>query len=79
MLSGIFTVLGVVSKLLGLADFAEKMFQRAQDRRQGMLDQKAADNQATVDAATEGQKAAGRIAGESPAQVREDLKNDFRD
>ena len=78
MIAGIFTVLGLVSKLLGFAQFGEAMLKSAQDRRQGMQQQKAADDAASVSAASKGQQQAGQVAGESAAQVRDDLKNDFR-
>ena len=78
MIAGIFTVLGLVSKLLGFAQFGEAMLKSAQDRRAGMAQQKAADDAASVAAAAKGQQQAGQVAGESAAQVRQDLSGDFR-
>lgn len=52
--------------------------QRAQDRLQGMKDQKAADDQATIEAATKAARAGSEVAGESDSEVVNDLSKDFR-
>lgn len=52
--------------------------QRSQDRLAGMQTQRNADNQATVAQAAKGAMIGGQVAGESDAQVRQDLANDFR-
>ena len=78
MLSLIFTGLGLVTKLLGLAELAAKFFDNAQARRDGMVQQQNAELAATVKADAGAAATSGRVAGESDAEVRADLQKDFR-
>jgi hypothetical protein len=78
MLSLIFTGLGFVTKLLGLADLAAKLFDKAEARRAGQVQQQNADLIATVKADTKAAASSGQVAGESDAEVRADLQKDFR-
>lgn len=78
MLSAAFTVLGFISKILGLPELAARFFELAQARRQGMADQKLANDEATIAAATEASRIGSDIAGKSDADVIKDLDKDFR-
>jgi uncharacterized protein YdbL (DUF1318 family) len=78
MLSLIFTGLGFVTKLLGLADLAAKFFDKAEARKDGMIQQQNAGLAATVTADANAAAVSSQLAGESDAQVRADLQKDFR-
>ena len=78
MLSLIITGLGFVTKLLGLTDLAAKLFDKAETRRAGQVQQQNADLNATVKADAKAAASSGQVAGESDAQVRADLQKDFR-
>jgi hypothetical protein len=78
MLSLILTGLGLVSKLLGLADLAAKLFDKAEARKVGMIQQQNADLGASVKADAKAAATSGQVAGESDAEVRVDLQKDFR-
>lgn len=78
MLSAILTGLGLLSKLLGLSTLAAQLFEKAQARRAGMQEQQNKDLTATNRVDQQAAAASGQVAGESDAQVRADLKKDFR-
>lgn len=78
MLSLIFTGLGLVTKLLGLANLAAKFFDKAEARRDGMVQQQSADLAAAMKADAKAAATSGQVAGESDAEVRADLQKDFR-
>ncbi|HXQ40383.1 MAG TPA: hypothetical protein VN821_03885 [Candidatus Udaeobacter sp.] len=78
MLSLIFTGLGFVTKLLGLADLAAKLFDKAEARRDGMVQQQNAELRATVKTDAVAAATSAQVAGESDAEVRADLQKDFR-
>jgi len=78
MLSLIFTGLGFVTKLLGLADLAAKLFDKAEARKAGMVQQQNAELRETVKADAMAAATSGQVAGESDSEVRADLQKDFR-
>ena len=78
MLSLIVTGLGFVTKLLGLADLAAKLFDKAQTIKGGQVQQQNADLNATVAADARAGALSSQVAGESDADVRADLQKDFR-
>ena len=78
MLSLIFTGLGFVTKLFGLADLAAKLFDKAEARKLGHVQQQNADLNATVKADAKAAASSGQVAGETDAEVRADLQKDFR-
>jgi hypothetical protein len=78
MLSLIFTGLGLVTKLLGLADLTAKLFDKAEARRAGQVQQQNSDLNATVETDAKAAVSSGQVAGESDAEVRADLQKDFR-
>ncbi len=66
---------GLLDSLLGLV---LGRVQRAEDKLQGMNDQKVADDAATLAAAIEGARAGSEVAGESDAAVIADLQKDVQ-
>ena len=78
MLSLIVTGAGLLLKALGFVQWGESLVQRAQDNKAGMVAQRAADDEATVAAATKAARAGSEVAGESDAAVIADLKKDVQ-
>ena len=78
MLALVLSGLGLVTKLLGFADLAATLFGKAEVRRAGQVQQQNADLNATVTADAKAAVSSGQVAGESDADVRADLKTDFR-
>jgi len=78
MLSLVLSGLGLVTKLLGFADLAATLFGKAEARRAGLIQQQNADLNATIKADAMAAASSGQVAGESDAEVRADLKKDFR-
>lgn len=76
MLSLVFTGLGLLFKAIGLVQWGEALVQRAQDRKTGMEQQKLADDEATVAAATKAAAIGSEVAGESDRAVIADLRKD---
>lgn len=63
------TLIGLGLKLLGFADLAQRMFEKADARKRGMDEQKAADDRATVDAAVRGARIGSEVAGRATIRL----------
>lgn len=73
MMSAIASGLGILLKVMGLADWATKMFEYAQAKRTGEVIQKGKDDAATVKADEQGAAIDNQVAGQSDAAVAADL------